>query len=380
MKKALYSKQTSSRKYTIFSYLILLTLYLFAFFIFPSAQKFAKYILSYYQPETHEKINNEKFAIPNESHEKINNEKDKVYTKHSYLCEQVSNEAYYKNVKMFPSRDAILLYATMYTTGLDLALKSLRATQSRAQVVLFTHTQEFIANSNQKAFLNSMNVKIVSNCKEDPNVSRTVVPHMHRFKCERDWIKANINNFDRILHSDAYDIFFQEDPFQPYEDRDLISYDKLTFVVEPHFIRGCGWNLAWFTNCFGPETTRKFEDNFIICSGTIAGSASDYLKLIEMMIAQNEWKTCYNPSHDQPILNYLIWSGKVRDAGIKYNLVGCDGGFATLQWCTLNMRVDYNEYGQVVLPSKVVPPYIHQYPRIPGLSEHLHDACNRVSK
>ena len=160
----------------------------------------------------------------------------------------------------------------------------------------------------------------------------------------------------------------------------MIGYDHLTFVVEPHFIRGCGWNLAWFTHCYGPEVTRKYEDNFIICSGTIAGSASDYLKLLEMMLSQNEWKTCYSPSHDQPIVNYLLWSGKIKDAGIKYNLAGCDGGFATLQWCTLNMRVDYNEYGQVVLPSKIVPPYVHQYPRIPGLTEHVTNACKRGSK
>lgn len=371
MKKGV-NRQSSSRKYTIISYLILLALYLLTFFIFPLAEKFIKFILTDNRSETQKLVLNE------------HKNEEGILTQQPYLCEQ-SSDANYSN-SISNSRDAILLYATRYTTGLDLALKSLKSTRSKAQVILFTHENEFYANPEAKDFLNSMNVKIINNCQEDPNVTQarggitTAVPHMLRFKCERDWIKENLKDFDRVLHSDAYDIFFQKDPFKPYEGHDLIGYDHLTFVVEPHFIRGCGWNLAWFTHCYGPDTTRLFEDNFIICSGTIAGSASDYLKLVEMMISQEEWKTCYSPSHDQPILNYLLWSGKIKDAGIKYSLAGCDGGFATLQWCTLNMRVDYNEFGQVVLPSKIVPPYVHQYPRIPGLTEHLREACNRRSK
>lgn len=362
----LNNKQSSSRKFIITTYLVLILIYLSTLLIFPFAQRFVNYVLSNDKAESHiSSFNN------------LSTKKNTL--QHRSLCKPLDTNSSY-NKSNSPSRDAILLFATRYNAGLDLALKSLKATQSRAQVILFTNEREFYANDDAKKFMNSMNIKIITDCKEDPNVTRvrgtnSAVPHMLRFKCERDWIKENINNIDRVLHSDAYDIFFQNDPFQPYEDHDLIGYDKLTFVVEPHFIRGCGWNLAWFTHCYGPETTRKFEDNFIICSGTIAGSASDYLKLVEMMISQEEWKTCYSPSHDQPILNYLLWSKKIEEAGIKYTLAGCDGGFATLQWCTLNMKVDYDEYGQVVLPSKVVPSYIHQYPRIPGLSDHLFEAC-----
>jgi hypothetical protein len=83
---------------------------------------------------------------------------------------------------------------------------------------------------------------------------------MTRYHYEYDWLTNHSGEIDRVLHSDAYDIFFQADPFA-----DVIKHEYLSFVVEPHFIRGCGWNLNWFEQCFG-TAPEHFKNSFIICS------------------------------------------------------------------------------------------------------------------
>lgn len=296
----------------------------------------------------------------------------------NYLC---ANADVYNFKNKTHSRDVILLYADSFTPGLELALKSLKATGCKARIVILTSKRSFSTES-KEYLLETMNITILKGCKENkeildyPNRSHVNVPHMLRYKCEYDWLQRNIHDVDRILHTDAYDIFFQKDPFSYTESgRSMIEYDKLTFVIEPHYIRGCGWNLAWFTKCYGKQTTKEYQNNFIACSGTIAGNSTMYLQLAELMLNQKEWKTCYQSSHDQPILNYLLWSGKIDQSGIKYKFTGCDGGFATLQWCIVNGKIVYNEYGQVVLPSNIVPSYLHQYPRYQELSNHLYQAC-----
>jgi hypothetical protein len=261
------------------------------------------------------------------------------------------------------SRDVIFLYGTQYHSGVELALRSLHATGCRARVVLFM-SPTMSLTSQKKTLLLSLNVEVVPNCGARPPQS-FVVPHMTRYHYEYDWLTNHTGEIDRVLHSDAYDIFFQSDPFA-----DAISRDYLSFVVEPHFIRGCGWNLHWFEECFG-TVSELFKNSFIICSGSIAGNAEHYRKLVGLMLNTTQWKSCYHSSKDQPILNFLVWSGAVRDAGIRYRFVGCDGGLMTLQWCVVNKVVRFDDAGQVLSPSDTVPAYLHQYPRIEGLASIL---------
>ena len=265
------------------------------------------------------------------------------------------------------SNDVIFLFASRLNSGLELTLKSLKSTMCKAKIIIFTN-KHFKINNKFKKVCNNMDI-LIEFCNEYDGTDG--IPHMLRFKCEYEWLKHNQNNTDRVLHTDAFDIFFQKDPFDP----EIIHHDDISFVVEPHFIHSCGWNLKWFQECYGEEVYNNYSSNFIVCSGTIAGNSNQYFKLLELMLAQKEWKSCYGESKDQPILNYLIWSGKVDEKEVKYHFSGCDGGFATLKWCLINSEIKFNEYGQVILPSNNVPAYLHQYDRIPELSKYLYNAC-----
>ena len=119
---------------------------------------------------------------------------------------------------------------------------------------------------------------------------------------------------------------------------------------------------------------------FIICSGSIAGRADMYLKLLNLMIDSPEWSRCWNPSMDQPILNTLVWMGNVTKAGIKYSFTGCDNGFFTVQWCALEHKIRFNEHGQIISLMNTVPSYVHQYNRLADLTKNLYKRCRVIER
>jgi hypothetical protein len=123
----------------------------------------------------------------------------------------------------------------------------------------------------------------------------------------------------------------------------------------------------------------RMRHKFIICSGSIAGGAEPYRRLLELMTNQPHWGVCWQPSMDQPILNYLVWNGHVQRAKVPYTLTGCDEGFFTVQWCVVERNVRYNQHRQVISVMNTVPSYIHQYNRLQKLSDHLYDSC-RMSR
>lgn len=288
-------------------------------------------------------------------------------------------------------RDVVLLFATNFAPGLELCIKSLRSTGSECRIVLFC-APGFVFSRYLQRLLQAMKVEVVPDCVETHR--RSYVPHMLRFEYELDWLKkhrkgrkqsksysnntqdTNIysieddDSLDRVLHTDSFDVFFQGDPFE------YIPHDSLTFVVEPHQFRSCGWNLGWLTECYEGAVVSRMTHNFIICSGSIAGSIDHYIKLLELMIQQSAWSRCYKPSMDQPILNYLVWNGHVANEGIKYRLTGCDDGFLTVQWCVLENKPLYNSHGQIISQMKSVPSYIHQYNRLPPMMSRLYRQCH----
>ncbi|KAH0787429.1 hypothetical protein GPJ56_008624 [Histomonas meleagridis] len=270
------------------------------------------------------------------------------------------------------ARDVVLLFGSHFAPGLQLCIKSLRSTGCKARIILFGGSS---ITSDQTAlnFFKLMNVELIPNCDE-PN-KREYVPHMLRYEYELNWLLKNSGTIDRVLHTDSFDVFFQGDPFSEH-----VPHDSLKFVVEPHQVRSCGWNYAWIYSCYGEEGLKKRLNNFIICSGSISGGYLSYVALLKLMISQKEWSTCYKASEDQAILNYLVWNQDVRNAGIKYSFTGCDDGFFTVQWCAIEKKVKFNEYGQAITEANTVPSYIHQYNRIQSFTDFLFQKCGVQQK
>ncbi|OHT15704.1 hypothetical protein TRFO_13866 [Tritrichomonas foetus] len=261
------------------------------------------------------------------------------------------------------NRDIVFFYATQNGDGLMLSIASLRQTGCRCRIILFV-SKMFEITDSLVHFLTVNDVEIITHC--DEKKGREYAPHMLRYEYELVWLENHINEVDRILHSDAFDVFFQGDPFTS-----SIDNSSLTFVVEPHCIRSCGWNIAWINQCYGAGGVDRLRHHFIICSGSISGPAIQYLNLLKLMTSQPAWKSCWGTSLDQPILNYLVWTGEVEKSQIQYKLTGCDGGFFTMQWCVVDKTVLMNEHNQIVSSFNTVPSYVHQYNRFPEIIKWL---------
>ena len=283
----------------------------------------------------------------------------------NYLCD-INSSSKVKSSR----RDVMLFYSTSDGKGLRLAIQSLRSTGSLCRIILFISSTFSITNDFND-FASALHVEVIYNCDEKND--RSFNPHMLRFEYEKQWIIEHLHEIDRVFHSDVFDVFFQGDPFSNH-----VKKDKLTFIVEPHCVRSCGWNFAWTLACYNESGLNRMRHTYIACSGTIAGSVKDYLKLIHLMINQVEWKRCWNPSYDQPIFNWLLWNGIIKDNGIKYELAGCDSGFFTMQWCVLEKNVLINQHDQVISNLGSVPTYLHQYNRIPGFEDVLFKKCHLI--
>jgi len=266
------------------------------------------------------------------------------------------------------NRDVVFFFATSWSSGFDLAIKSLRSTGAKCRIVLFVPSRFFL-NYRRNLVLNLLNIEIIKDC--NATNGRNMVPHMIRYEYEKIWLEKHIGEIDRVFHTDTFDVFFQGDPFCT-----SISNESLAFVIEPHLIRSCGWNTDWISRCYGSKELFSLRHEFIICSGSIAGPAYQYLQLLNLMISQKHWESCWENSMDQPILNYLVWKGVVKEKGIKYHFVGCDSGFFTVQWCVLEREIRYNEHGQVISLMNTVPAYVHQYNRVQPFSTYLYSICN----
>jgi hypothetical protein len=264
-------------------------------------------------------------------------------------------------------RDVVLLFASYFAPGLELCVRSLRSVGCNCRIILFAGP-DFSAPLRFSAIVDQFQIELIPNCTETKK--RSYVAHMLRFEYELKWLQANRADVDRVFHTDSFDVFFQGDPFASH-----VSSSTLKFVVEPHQIRSCGWNLGWMLECYGNGVLEQMRHRFIICSGSIAGGAGPYVRLLELMMAQPHWSRCWRESMDQPILNYLVWSGSVAANNISYTLTGCHEGFFTVQWCVVERNVIYNEHGQVMSTMGTVPSYIHQYNRLQDLSDYFYDTC-----
>ncbi|OHT05300.1 hypothetical protein TRFO_26997 [Tritrichomonas foetus] len=295
-------------------------------------------------------------------HQEINETDYKLVEPNEFICNFT--------LSVHPSstpRDVVIFYTNIITNRLFLAIQSLRSTGAKCRIVLlvssdFQPTQKFIK------MCELLKVEIVGNC--DETKGRNFVPHMLRYEYELEWLKKHSNEISRVFHSDSLDVFFQGDPFT-----ESIPSDSLVFVIEPHCIKMCGWNLAWIEECYGKQIQHQMENHFIICSGSMGGNVNYYIKLLELMLSQKEWETCYSPSKDQPIVNYLVWNGFVDEIGIKYKLTGCENGLFTAQWCIINSKPVINNNSLVTTEYGSIPSFVHQYNRFPEIDRNYHQMC-----
>jgi hypothetical protein len=149
-----------------------------------------------------------------------------------------------------------------------------------------------------------------------------------RFLYEFEYLKKNINFYDRVIHADLTDIFFFSDIFKTLKPNELILNKQCginSFLGEKgNLILKENFNRKWFFSIFGNNQTllSLFEkiNPVVINAGLIMGDSKEYLKFLDIMIKNFNYIKASNYGYDQILLNVLYYTGELNKINIKLDL------------------------------------------------------------
>lgn len=199
------------------------------------------------------------------------------------------------------------------------------------------------------------------------------VPYMSRYYYYHQWLSKHVNEVDRVLHSDTFDVLFQSDPFITE-----MSRDKLYFTFEPVKLKDSVYTVGWMEQCYGKEKIHKYDDRYVSCSGVTGGGAFPFLKYLEIMLSNPVWTSCYGDRFDQAHHNYQLYAGDFRKAGIEIVEFGCQSPFITMHFCCKHSQCSLNSSNILTGPNSKEPPIIlHQYNRFKDFRRWKYNICPR---
>ena len=177
-----------------------------------------------------------------------------------------------------------------------------------------------------------------------------------RFKVYLDYLNDNLDKYNLILHVDTRDVVFQQDIFQLYGRKEPF----LGLALEDGFMNEVV-NRGWFKYAFGEDIYKEVENERVICSGTIWGTADKFFNLINQI-----WEILKRgPSnlnlHDQSALNYIIYHKKTYDDCLIKTETK-DGYILTLG-LAINKSFSFDSENNVLNEKGDIVALVHQYDR-----------------
>lgn len=149
-----------------------------------------------------------------------------------------------------------------------------------------------------------------------------------RFLYEYEFLKKNINSYDRIIHADLTDIVFLSDIFRTIKSDELIMNKECGINSylgkNGTLILNDTSNREWLITSFGNNKTLlnilKQINPVVINAGLIMGDSKEYLKFLTIMIKNFNYIKASNYGYDQILLNVLYYTGELNKINIKLDL------------------------------------------------------------
>jgi hypothetical protein len=188
------------------------------------------------------------------------------------------------------------------------------------------------------------------------------------------WIRDHLGEIDRIFWFDAFDVFFQRDPFQT-----LISPGKMTFISEGIWVKYSKENRQWIDDCFGKGKWRSFKRGFVLCFGTVGGTSGVFLNFLHFLVGnRTQWFSC---NLDQPRLNYYFHTGAFAAAGIEAEVQHCNGTVFSLSFCGKRKKVPFEYFGHKFYDIsgeglKDIPAVVHHYKAFGDIVQIYSERCH----
>jgi hypothetical protein len=188
-----------------------------------------------------------------------------------------------------------------------------------------------------------------------------------------DWLYEHRKEIDRVFWFDAFDVFFQSDPFKT-----LVAPGKMTFISEGVRIEKSRTNYNWIRQCYGKKGAESVKNGWVLCFGTVGGHIDAYLKFLYFMTGnRTRWFGC---GLDQPQLNYYVHNGEVSKAGIEYQVQHCNGTVLSMSFCNRH-KVHWTYEGRDFFDmsdstTDVTAAVVHHYKHFSDVTRTYHQRCH----
>lgn len=270
-------------------------------------------------------------------------------------------------------RDVVLAAALSSLKRVEYFLRTLRTTGTKARIILFLDNEK-TASVEWLKFFAACDIEPVYITHQNKVIQSA--PKLSRYYFYQQWLKEHINEVDRVLHTDTFDVIFQSDPFIP-----RIEESKLYFTFEPVNLRDSYWTANWIRQCYGEEPLELYQKELVSCSGVTAGGAHPFLKYLGLLLATPKWTTCFGHSLDQAHHNYLLYTGEFKRNGLEIESLDCNSEYLTMHFCCKRAKCKWHEDGVMYgNNSKLAPVLVHQYNRWKNLTARNKVMCPAPNK
>ena len=160
-------------------------------------------------------------------------------------------------------------------------------------------------------FINGMSEETVNKIKScgvmtidipDRILNAEIPINSYRWKIYSDFLKKNIDKYDKVFTSDVRDSIFQKDIFQFYEQKSFLG----VFLEDGDLTEDT--NKKWMLMLCSEEIYKTMADKRIICAGSLIGSVDKFIEFCNIF-----WEIALEKKDngiDQAILNYIVYYKK----------------------------------------------------------------------
>lgn len=255
-------------------------------------------------------------------------------------------------------RDAVLAVGsgdTLNPVPIEFFVKSLRATGSRAEIVLFLDNRrvnEYVGLVEKYGAIRLISIETeVLNKKfkyGKPSVLFRFALYLHFMELPTSSV------YRRCLHADLFDTYFQRDPFALVDLRDGLAL----FAENTHIRIGqCSFHRYWYNGCQqAGRLLARAHNELRICMGVVMGTHAAFLRFLKMTLFY-VMQRC----NDQGVLNMLTHSGKFAEVMPVTVFTSQDGAVLHLN---TDWHVSINSDGLVRNGAGIPFAVVHQWDRI----------------
>ena len=181
-----------------------------------------------------------------------------------------------------------------------------------------------------------------------------------RYRLYHEFLQTYAPDADLILLSDLRDVVFQADPFsEPVRGLEVYLEDEASKLGSDPF------NSRWLIDLYGETGLHRIANQCTSCSGTTVGDRRAILDYLMQMSLAIQWRRRPMGSHDQGVHNWLLRSGRLREARIVANARG------RVLTMGLMPGIKRAADGTVLNDDGSIPSILHQYDRHPELAAEL---------